>query len=127
MNVLIIICSEFKENVFPELSCGVIEVYKTSIEGEIVKKIGDCIKSEVRGAIVINPLSYRNSIAIYDALKAANMNNIITIGVSENKLVEDGRHRVFSACQSFIAGFGENVYLLADKAIKYLDNYKKPE
>ena len=97
--------------------------FQSNIEGEIVNKIQDSIKSN---AIIINAAAFTHtSIAILDALKMFK-GIVIEVHITNIHAREEFRHHSFisKVAQGIIAGFGEESYLMAIDYLFKLNNKK---
>ena len=95
-----------------------IELYQSSIEGEIINQIHKCYYDGFDG-IIINPGAYTHySYAIHDAIKSVNINTV-EVHLSNIHAREEFRHKSVTApaCIGQICGFGENGYILALDAL----------
>ena len=93
--------------------------FQSNIEGEIVNKIQDSIKSN---AIIINAAAFTHtSIAIHDALKSLSIPKI-EVHISNIYKREEFRHKslISNVVDGVICGLGANSYKLALKGIKYI-------
>lgn len=94
-----------------------ISFFQSNIEGEIVSKIQEAVKSKVDG-IIINPAAYTHtSVAIRDAIAAVKIPTI-EVHISNVYKREDFRHKSLTAavCKGQICGLGAASYLLALRA-----------
>lgn len=109
------------ENTCAELGVEV-EVYQSNHEGDLVDKIQAAYGA--KDAIVINPAAYTHtSVAILDALKAANL-PAVEVHLSDISQREEFRKISYAgmACQATFAGLGFKGY---EKAILYLKELVK--
>ena len=93
------------------------EFFQSNSEGEIVSKIHTLI-SDYDGCI-INAAAYTHySYAIRDAISSVNK-PVIEVHMSNVHAREEFRHKsvISAVCKGVIAGFGEDSYLLAVKAL----------
>ena len=93
--------------------------FQSNIEGEIVNKIQDSIKSN---AIIINAAAFTHtSVAIHDALKSLSIPKI-EVHISNIYKREEFRHKslISNVVDGVICGLGANSYKLALKGIKYI-------
>lgn len=93
------------------------EFFQSNSEGEIVSKIHTLI-SDYDGCI-INAGAYTHySYAIRDAISSVNK-PVIEVHMSNVHSREEFRHKsvISAVCKGVIAGFGEDSYLLAVKAL----------
>ena len=99
--------------------------FQSNIEGEIVNKIQDSIRSN---GIIINAAAFTHtSIAIHDALKSLSIPKI-EVHISNIYKREEFRHKslISNVVDGVICGLGANSYKLALKGIKsILDGNKK--
>lgn len=95
------------------------DILQSNVEGEIVNFIQKAYADKYDG-IVINPAAYTHySIAIYDALKAANI-PAVEVHLSNIYKREEYRHKSVTApaCIGSICGFGHFGYAMALEALK---------
>ena len=91
--------------------------FQSNIEGEIVNKIQDSVKSN---GIIINAAAFTHtSIAIHDALKSLSIPKI-EVHISNIYKREEFRHKslISNVVDGVICGLGANSYKLALKGIK---------
>ena len=91
--------------------------FQSNIEGEIVNKIQDSIRSN---GIIINAAAFTHtSIAIHDALKSLSIPKI-EVHISNIYKREEFRHKslISNVVDGVICGLGANSYKLALKGIK---------
>ncbi len=91
-----------------------IGFFQSNIEGEIVDIIQKAAEKNIDG-IIINPAAYTHtSIAIRDALTAANIKTV-EVHLSNIHQREEFRHKSLTApvCVGQICGFGKKSYELA--------------
>ncbi|MHB1391968.1 MAG: type II 3-dehydroquinate dehydratase [Clostridia bacterium] len=98
-----------------------VEIVQNNIEGEIINHIHRALGESFDG-IVINPAAYTHySIAIYDALKSANLPAVEVHLSNINSREEYRRISVTApACIGAICGFGHYGYKLALEALSGL-------
>lgn len=104
------ICSEL-ETFASQLDSIKLDFFQSNHEGDIVDKIGNCLKAQTDG-IIINPAAFTHtSIAIYDALKAVAI-PAIEVHLSNIYKREDFRRHSISAgaCIGLISGLGSRGY-----------------
>ena len=91
--------------------------FQSNIEGEIVNKIQDSVKSN---GVIINAAAFTHtSIAIHDALKSLSIPKI-EVHISNIYKREEFRHKslISNVVDGVICGLGANSYKLALKGIK---------
>ena len=91
--------------------------FQSNIEGEIVNKIQDSVKSN---GIIINAAAFTHtSVAIHDALKSLSIPKI-EVHISNIYKREEFRHKslISNVVDGVICGLGANSYKLALKGIK---------
>ena len=91
--------------------------FQSNIEGEIVNKIQDSIRSN---GIIINAAAFTHtSVAIHDALKSLSIPKI-EVHISNIYKREEFRHKslISNVVDGVICGLGANSYKLALKGIK---------
>ncbi len=91
-----------------------IEWFQSNLEGEIVTKIQEAVKSNYK-ALIINPAAYSHySVAILDALKMIPF-PVIEVHLSNTHRREEFRRTKLTAMASTIImeGLGKNSYFLA--------------
>ena len=101
------------ENMGVEIHC-----FQSNIEGEIINFIHKAYFEKYDG-IIINPGAYTHySIAIYDALKGADI-PAVEVHLSNIHKREEFRHKSVTApaCIGQICGFGEYGYIMAINAL----------
>lgn len=92
--------------------------FQSNIEGEIINTIHKCYYDKYDG-IIINPGAYTHySYAIYDAIKAVNINTV-EVHLSNIHSREEFRHKSVTAgaCIGQISGFKEFGYVMALEAL----------
>lgn len=97
------------------------EFFQSNSEGELVSAVHSVLGDEYVGC-VINAGAYTHySYALYDAISSVNK-PFIEVHMSNVHSREEFRHKsvISAVCKGVIAGFGENSYHLAVKAIKDL-------
>jgi 3-dehydroquinate dehydratase II len=90
-----------------------VTTYQSNIEGELVEKIHECMGGKVDG-ILINPAAYgHTSIALRDALKAADL-PFVEVHMSNIHAREEFRHKTYLSdfAAGVVVGFGVDSYLL---------------
>ncbi|CBW25071.1 3-dehydroquinate dehydratase [Halobacteriovorax marinus SJ] len=90
-----------------------LDWYQSNIEGEIVNKVQELLKSDYE-ALIINPAAYSHtSVAILDALKTLNI-PVIEVHLSNTHLRDAFRQQKLTAKSSTIImeGLGKRAYLL---------------
>lgn len=100
-----------------------IELYQSNIEGEIINEIHKAYYEKYDG-IIINPGAYTHySYAIFDAIKAVNINTV-EVHLSNIHAREEFRHKsvIAQACIGQICGFKEFGYVMAMEAIVEMKN-----
>jgi 3-dehydroquinate dehydratase-2 len=99
---------------FPEI---VFDFFQSNIEGELIDKIQNCIKSQ--SAIIINPGGYSHtSVAIKDALELIKLPKIEVHLSNINSREKYRQHSITAeSCHGLIAGLKQNGYHLAVRAI----------
>ncbi|MBD7915774.1 type II 3-dehydroquinate dehydratase [Clostridium sp. Sa3CUN1] len=100
-----------------------IELYQSNIEGEIINEIHKAYYEKYDG-IIINPGAYTHySYAIFDAIKAVNINTV-EVHLSNIHAREEFRHKsvIAPACIGQICGFKEFGYVMAMEAIVEMKN-----
>ena len=100
-----------------------IELYQSNIEGEIINEIHKAYYEKYDG-IIINPGAYTHySYAIFDAIKAVNINTV-EVHLSNIHAREEYRHKsvIAPACIGQICGFKEFGYVMAMEAIVEMKN-----
>ena len=100
-----------------------IELYQSNIEGEIINEIHKAYYEKYDG-IIINPGAYTHySYAIFDAIKAVNINTV-EVHLSNIHAREEFRHKsvIAPACIGQICGFKEFGYVMAMEAIITMHN-----
>ena len=105
--------SKEAENMGVEIHC-----FQSNIEGEIINFIHKAYFEKYDG-IIINPGAYTHySIAIYDALKGADI-PAVEVHLSNIHKREEFRHKSVTApaCIGQICGFGEYGYIMAINAM----------
>ena len=96
-----------------------ITLFQSNIEGEIINTIHKAYYENYDG-IIINPGAYTHySYAIFDAIKAVNINTI-EVHLSNIHAREEFRHKsvIAPACIGQICGFKEYGYVMAMEALK---------
>jgi len=91
--------------------------FQSNIEGEIVNKIQDSVKSN---GVIINAAAFTHtSVAIHDALKSLSIPKI-EVHISNIYKREEFRHKslISNVVDGVICGLGANSYKLALKGIK---------
>ena len=91
--------------------------FQSNIEGEIVNKIQDSLKSN---GVIINAAAFTHtSVAIHDALKSLSIPKI-EVHISNIYKREEFRHKslISNVVDGVICGLGANSYKLALKGIK---------
>jgi 3-dehydroquinate dehydratase-2 len=99
---------------FPEI---IFDFFQSNIEGELIDKIQNCIKTQ--SAIIINPGGYSHtSVAIKDALELIKLPKI-EVHLSNIHSREAYRQHSLTAasCDGVIAGLKQDGYHLAVRAI----------
>jgi 3-dehydroquinate dehydratase-2 len=94
-----------------------IQIFQSNHEGEIVQKVQEAAKHDVK-AILINPAAYTHtSVAIRDAISAVNI-PVVEVHLSNIYAREEFRHTSLIApvAAGQISGFGVTSYLLGLKA-----------
>ncbi len=94
-----------------------VELFQSNVEGEIINKLHENY-NKIDG-IIINPGAFTHySYAIYDAIKAVNI-NAIEVHISNIHQREEFRHKsvTAAACLGQICGLGLNGYILAMDAL----------
>lgn len=97
-----------------------LDIFQSNIEGEIINEIHKCYFEKYDG-LIINPGAYTHySYALYDAIKAANINTI-EVHLSNIHARDEFRHKSVTApaCIGQICGFMEDGYIMA------LDYFKR--
>ena len=95
-----------------------IDLYQSNIEGEIINEIHKAYYEKYDG-IIINPGAFTHySYAIFDAIKAVNINTV-EVHLSNIHAREEFRHKsvIAPACIGQICGFKEFGYVMAMEAI----------
>lgn len=95
-----------------------IEFFQSNIEGEIVDAIQRASETQLNG-ILINPAAYTHtSVAIRDAIAAANLPTV-EVHISNIHKREEFRHKSLTApvCAGQISGFGPKSYDLGLAAL----------
>ncbi|ATH06505.1 3-dehydroquinate dehydratase [Halobacteriovorax marinus] len=90
-----------------------LDWYQSNIEGEIVNKVQELLKSDYE-ALIINPAAYSHtSVAILDALKTLNI-PVVEVHLSNTHLRDAFRQQKLTAKSSTIImeGLGKRAYLL---------------
>jgi 3-dehydroquinate dehydratase II len=90
-----------------------VTTYQSNIEGELVEKIHECMGGKIDG-ILINPAAYgHTSIALRDALKAADL-PFVEVHMSNIHAREEFRHKTYLSdfAAGVVVGFGVDSYLL---------------
>ncbi|GAA0083860.1 type II 3-dehydroquinate dehydratase [Clostridium sp. CTA-7] len=96
-----------------------ITLFQSNIEGEIINTIHEAYYENYDG-MIINPGAYTHySYAIFDAIKAVNINTI-EVHLSNIHAREEFRHKsvIAPACIGQICGFKEYGYVMAMEALK---------
>ncbi|WP_411169926.1 type II 3-dehydroquinate dehydratase [Clostridium sp. MB05] len=96
-----------------------ITLFQSNIEGEIINAIHKAYYENYDG-MIINPGAYTHySYAIFDAIKAVNINTI-EVHLSNIHAREEFRHKsvIAPACIGQICGFKEYGYVMAMEALK---------
>ncbi len=94
-----------------------IDWFQSNIEGELVEKIQDSLKSEYK-ALIINPAAYSHtSVALFDALSMVKV-PVIEVHLTNTHRREEFRQTKLTARASTIImeGLGKNAYLTAIKS-----------
>jgi len=97
------------------------EFFQSNSEGELVSAVHSVLGDEYAGC-VINAGAYTHySYALRDAISSVNK-PFIEVHMSNVHSREEFRHKsvISAVCKGVIAGFGENSYHLAVKAVKDL-------
>lgn len=100
-----------------------IDLYQSNIEGEIINEIHKAYYDKYDG-IIINPGAFTHySYAIFDAIKAVNINTV-EVHLSNIHAREEFRHKsvIAPACIGQICGFKEFGYVMAMEAIVRMKN-----
>lgn len=100
-----------------------IDLYQSNIEGEIINEIHKAYYDKYDG-IIINPGAFTHySYAIFDAIKAVNINTV-EVHLSNIHAREEFRHKsvIAPACIGQICGFKEFGYVMAMEAIVSMHN-----
>ena len=95
-----------------------IDLYQSNIEGEIINEIHKAYYEKYDG-IIINPGAFTHySYAIFDAIKAVNINTV-EVHLSNIHAREEFRHKsvIAPACIGQICGLKEFGYVMAMEAI----------
>ena len=95
-----------------------IDLFQSNIEGEIINEIHKAYYEKYDG-IIINPGAFTHySYAIFDAIKAVNINTV-EVHLSNIHAREEFRHKsvIAPACIGQICGFKEFGYVMAMEAI----------
>lgn len=95
-----------------------LDIFQSNLEGEIIDKLHQSIKEDIKG-IVINPGAYTHySIAIRDAIEILEV-PIIEVHISNIYAREDFRKQSVTApvCTGQITGLGIYSYVLALEAL----------
>ena len=95
-----------------------VDFFQSNHEGDIVDKIGNAPKENIK-AIVINPAAYTHtSVAIRDAVSAIDL-PVIEVHLSNIYSREEFRHTSLIAPVAYgqITGFGVKSYILGIKAV----------